>query len=246
MDPDESKLESPTGIAIDPSGHGLYVSDGKYIKYVSTYEAEFTITMAFGDKRASVLGQVFLPPGISMNPKNGAFFGMPVVTWEPTVYTIKAQNSKGESFINGVVRFEVVNCPETADTIVINKTISLKELPYRWNDIVLDSAGTATVKHQNITGCDSVTLLNLSVGPEFNYNSEPYILGFGQPIKPIVPTTRGSIIENFSVAPPLPAGLSLNAQTGVITGAPTVYVPGNPVPAIGPRTPPAYLAPGRL
>ena len=53
-------------------------------------------------------------------------------------------------------------------------------------------------------------------------------------------------MKTFSVAPPLPAGLVLNAQTGEITGTPTVYVPGKPVPAIGPRTPPAYPAPWTL
>ena len=42
MNPGEHLFSAPTGIAIDPSGLGLYVSDGKFIKYVNTSEASFS------------------------------------------------------------------------------------------------------------------------------------------------------------------------------------------------------------
>jgi hypothetical protein len=250
MDPDEHKFDDPTGIAIDPSGLGLYVSDGNYIKYVNSSEAIFTITAAIGDPNANIGPIPLLPLGLKMNSSNGSFYGVPVVSWKPTTYTISIINhvtAKSLLLVPvGFITFEVVDCPEKTDTVVINKTISRKELPYQWNGQTLNDAGTAAVTRTTLRGCDSVTVLNLTLLPELYYNSEPYVLGFGQPIKPIVPTTAGSKIETFSVAPPLPAGLLLNAQTGIITGAPTVYVPGQPVPAIGPRTAPQYPAPWTL
>ncbi|WP_080404928.1 kelch repeat-containing protein [Burkholderia ubonensis] len=42
-----------------------------------------------------------------------------------------------------------------------------------------------------------------------------------QPINPNEPTVVGGPLHVYSVSPPLPAGLSLNAQTGVISGRPT-------------------------
>src|SRR6267142_326617 len=43
----------------------------------------------------------------------------------------------------------------------------------------------------------------------------------GQQVIPNMPSSSGGIITRYSVSPPLPAGLSLNPQTGAITGAPT-------------------------
>ncbi len=246
MDPDEAKFANPTSIAIDPSGFGLYVSDGLYIKYVNTSETIFTITSAIGDPKALVLGVPILPPGIRMNNNNGSFYGVPLVPWEPTTYGISVTNHVGSSLISGFITFEVVACPEKPDTVIDNRTIYLKQLPFTWNGKVLNGAGTAAVTLQSSLGCDSVVVLNLSISPEFNYNSEPYILSLGQQIKPIVPTTAGSIIETFSVTPPLPSGLALNAQTGEITGIPLATTSSQLLPAVGPQTPPQYPAPWTL
>ena len=246
MDPDESKLDNPTGIAIDPSGYGMYISDGGYIKYVNSSEAVFNITSAFGDPKAFVLGLPILPPGIKMNSNNGSFYGVPIVPWQPTTYGISVTNHVGISLINGFITFEVVACPEVPDTVIDNQIISLNQLPFTWNGKVLNGAGSPSVTLQSSRGCDSVVKLNLMFKPEFNYNSEPYILSFGQQIKPIVPTTAGSKIDTFSVNPSLPTGLALNAQTGEISGTPLAYVTSQLFPAVGPRTPPQYPAPWTL
>ena len=248
LKPDEAKLDRPTGIAIDPSGHGLYVSDYNYIRYVSTFPAQFVLTSAFRELDSTQLPLPILPLGLRFDSDNGAFYGIPLMPWPPTTYTISVINSRGGSFglANGFITIEVADCPEKTDTVVINKTISLSQLPYTWNGKRLDSAGTVAVTRKTRLGCDSVTVLNLSIYPELAYNSEPYILSLGQQIKPIVPRTAGSIIETFSVAPPLPAGLSLNAQTGEITGIPLATTSSQPVPAVGPQTPPQYPGPWAL
>ncbi len=243
QDPDEAKFQNPTGIAIDPSGLGLYVSDGKYIKYVNTFEAVFAVTAAIGDPKANVGPLAILPYGIAMNPNNGAFFGVPLVEWAPTTYAVAATNHLGISVLNGFITFQVVGCPSVPDSVAENKTISLSQLPFTWNGQVLNSAGTASVTLKNMYGCDSVVVLNLKVKPEFNYNSDPYILSLGQQIKPITPTTAGSAIDAFSISPALPAGLTLNAQTGIISGTPLAYATTQLFPAIGPQTAVPYPAP---
>ena len=248
MDPDEAKFANPTGIAIDPSGLGLYVSDGQYIKYVSTFKALFEVTASYRSPDATInlLGAPILPPGIFMNPNNGAFFGTPGTTWEPTTYAITATNSTGTSIINGFVAFEVVDCPKIPDSVRINTTISPKQLPYIWHGQVLTGSGTAYATLESSRGCDSVVVLNLVVRPEFNYNCDPYLLSLGQAINPIVPATSGSRMDSFSVSPPLPTGLILNAQTGTISGTPTAYATSQLFASIGPSTPRQYPAPWTL
>lgn len=55
----------------------------------------------------------------------------------------------------------------------------------------------------------------------------------GQQIPPNAPVTTGGEITQFSVDPSLPAGLSLNPQTGVISGAPGSSQPATPYTVTG-------------
>jgi hypothetical protein len=248
LDPDESKFANPTGIAIDPSGNGLYVSDGNYIKYVSTFPAQFVITSGFRESDSLDLGPFpILPLGLQMNPNNGAFYGIPLMAWPATTYTISVTNSRGPSIglANGVITLEVLTCPKVPNTTYDNKTITVNELPYKWNGKVLDNAGTATATLPSSIGCDSIVVLTLNVKPDFNYNSEPYLLSQGLQITPIVPTTAGSKVDVFSISPPLSDGLTLNTQTGVISGTPLTTT-SHLLPAIGPRAAPQYPAPWTL
>src|SRR5687767_4825039 len=48
----------------------------------------------------------------------------------------------------------------------------------------------------------------------------PRVLIVSQPAAEIVPTVSGTV-SSYSVSPALPAGLSLNTATGVISGTPT-------------------------
>lgn len=57
--------------------------------------------------------------------------------------------------------------------------------------------------------------------PQASYAS-PQVYAQHQAISPFVPTVTGTV-TSFSVAPPLPDGLTLNPSTGSISGTPTAY-----------------------
>jgi hypothetical protein len=50
---------------------------------------------------------------------------------------------------------------------------------------------------------------------------QPPALIVSQPIVPLTPSSSGGAVTSYTVSPSLPAGLSLNASTGIISGTPT-------------------------
>lgn len=63
----------------------------------------------------------------------------------------------------------------------------------------------------------------VTLGPttSFNYSGEAFTLNAGESFTGAVPSWSGRAPTSFTATPALPAGLVLNAQTGVITGTPT-------------------------
>jgi hypothetical protein len=57
--------------------------------------------------------------------------------------------------------------------------------------------------------------------PVLSYAATAAVYTKGTAIAPDTPTNSGGAVTSYSVAPTLPAGLSLNAATGVISGTPT-------------------------
>jgi len=61
---------------------------------------------------------------------------------------------------------------------------------------------------------------------DLSYDS-PVTYSTGVPIAPNVPSSTGGNVAGYSVAPPLPAGLALDPETGWITGTPTTADPAD-------------------
>jgi len=59
--------------------------------------------------------------------------------------------------------------------------------------------------------------------PTISYSPLNYSLQRDQAITPITPTLGGGAVSSVSITPALPAGLTMNSSTGVITGTPTVF-----------------------
>jgi hypothetical protein len=84
-------------------------------------------------------------------------------------------------------------------------------------------AVTASNTYGSAIGRVQIEVANSVVAPgslSYSPSSETYLVG--QPISPNVPSTTGGQITQFTVAPSLPTGLTLNPQTGIISGTPTI------------------------
>ncbi len=84
-----------------------------------------------------------------------------------------------------------------------------------------------SVTASNSTGFTSATL-QITVTPQppgnLGYQQSTITAIVNQPITPDTPTVTGTV-TSYSVSPALPAGLSLNASTGTISGTPTAAAP---------------------
>jgi hypothetical protein len=68
----------------------------------------------------------------------------------------------------------------------------------------------------------SITITSGIVKPSnLTYSANPATYGTGTQITPNTPSSGGGAVTSYTVAPALPAGLSLNTSTGVITGTPS-------------------------
>jgi uncharacterized repeat protein (TIGR01451 family) len=81
-----------------------------------------------------------------------------------------------------------------------------------------------TVRATN-TGGSATAAITLTVNEPapagLAYATNPILAIRGAAITPDLPSSTGGAIASYSVSPPLPAGLTLNAATGVISGVPT-------------------------
>ncbi|MCE5419163.1 MAG: putative Ig domain-containing protein, partial [Acidithiobacillus sp.] len=81
--------------------------------------------------------------------------------------------------------------------------------------VTASNAGGSTTANLSIT-------VNLPAAPSgLSYSTSPASYTVGVAITPNTPTSSGGAATSYSVSPALPAGLSLNPTTGVISGTPT-------------------------
>ncbi|MBZ5525496.1 MAG: putative Ig domain-containing protein [Acidobacteriia bacterium] len=84
------------------------------------------------------------------------------------------------------------------------------------------AAGNAsyTVAATNAGG-SSTTTLSIEVVPSLSYTPSTVVYTINVAITPSSPTVVGAAATSYSVSPALPAGLSLDTSTGIISGTPT-------------------------
>lgn len=85
-------------------------------------------------------------------------------------------------------------------------------------------AATYTVTGSNTAGSATVSLtitVNDAAPTGLSYSENPATYTVGTAITPNQPSTRGGTPSSYTVSPALPAGLTLDAVTGIITGTPT-------------------------
>jgi sugar lactone lactonase YvrE len=245
-----TSFQSPTDIAVEPGGLGFYVAAGRIVQYVNTFDGGCRIEAQYREipdplfTASAVAGVAILPPGLFMKA-NGAITGVPLLVWEPSAYIVYGSNNVGKSVLPAVVVLEVIECPEKPDTVIANQSIAFSQLPYTWNKLVFTEAGTKTVTIKSRAGCDSTVIMNLSVPPKILY-SGPNSYSLGVPIVPLLPVNTGTTPDNYTISPPLPAGLMLDPVNGKISGTPSAVSYQPSVVLYGPQTAPVTKAPWDL
>ena len=89
------------------------------------------------------------------------------------------------------------------------------------------SSASYTITATNTGGTDtaSVTIVVNDIAPsDLDYSPNSFTLTKGTAMTAVSPTTNGGTVVSYSVSPSLPAGLSINATTGVISGTPSAVV----------------------
>ncbi|KAG0161919.1 hypothetical protein DFQ30_004908, partial [Apophysomyces sp. BC1015] len=72
-----------------------------------------------------------------------------------------------------------------------------------------------------LSGCGGGQFDVVALPKGLVYSQSSVVYAQGVAIEPNMPVSSGGAITQYSVVPALPAGLSLNTQTGVISGTPT-------------------------
>jgi gliding motility-associated-like protein len=99
-----------------------------------------------------------------------------------------------------------------------------------WTLVIPNSLSIATYSVDAIiTNADAYTLTDLTVNelviqippPAGLTYTSPNVYTVGTAIGTLTPTSTGGAIASYSVSPSLPAGLTINTTTGVITGTPS-------------------------
>ena len=88
----------------------------------------------------------------------------------------------------------------------------------------ITASATYTVTATNTGGSDTATLtieVNDVAPSSVTYSQSSFTLTKGTAMTTTTPTTSGGPVTSWSVSPSLPAGLSLDATTGAISGTPT-------------------------
>jgi hypothetical protein len=141
--------------------------------------------------------------------------------------TIEAYNSVNYNGGNGVVNS--ADYPSQASVAMKNISITAGGAPASlyWYTYAGDWATVgehANVISSNAAGTGEVDLYFHAQPPVISYPS-PDVYSQGVAISPLTPVSTGSKATSYSVSPALPAYLTMNTTTGVITGTPVITSP---------------------
>lgn len=138
----------------------------------------------------------------------------------PAVYTVGSPITANTPSVSGgaASAFSVAPSLPTGLSLntatgVITGTPSITSAAFDYTVTASNSAGTAAVV-LNIT-------VNVAAPASLTYSKNPAFYIVGSSIVPNAPTIGGGQVASYAVAPSLPAGLSLDSMTGVITGTPS-------------------------
>ncbi|MDO3625747.1 putative Ig domain-containing protein [Mucilaginibacter sp. BT774] len=195
----------PTGLSFNTST-GAITGTPTAISSTATYTVTATNITGSGNTTISITVNP-QAPNISYSPASNVYtVGTAISSWTPTntggaatSWSISPALSAGLSFNTST---GVISGTPTAQSFFTIYTV------------------TAT----NVTGSSSSNInitCNNPVPPSISYSPSTNTYVVGTAISALTPTNTGGTVVSYSVSPSLPAGLSLNTSTGVISGTPT-------------------------
>lgn len=185
-----------------------------------------------------------LPAGLSLHPTTGVLSGTPAAESATATYTVTAVNATGSttaaltitvvsSGLPTIVSFTAAPAAIAAgESSVLSWSVLGATLlsidqgvgPVTGTSTTVRPVTTTTYRLSATNTIGTVTAtVTVTVGTgapaNLRYQNASYVVGTAIP--PNTPTSTGGAILAYAVAPPLPAGLSLDPTTGVISGTPT-------------------------
>jgi hypothetical protein len=141
-----------------------------------------------------------------------AYSGSPYTLTKGTAYTLSSTSTNGSSFAIGGSLPNGLSLDASTGAISGTPTELLIATPY-------------SVTITNSTGQTASTTLNLTVNDvapsSLSYSAPSATYTISTAIADNTPTVSGGTVLSYSINPSLPAGLSFNTTTGVISGTPS-------------------------
>jgi len=165
-----------------------------------------------------------LPTGVSFDTTTGEFKGFPSEPWPTTMYYVRARNSGGTHLVQ--VNLTVTDAPPPTFRYVfpLEPVVDGMYVEVKAPTVVDDSAISFNPAATSFAAIWGASLAQSGYMPQVGASTTiPHaVYRTNVPITPAVPeiTSSGGTITHFSSSPPLPVGLILDPQTGIISGTP--------------------------
>ena len=203
-----SKISGPSWLSIAASGT---LSGTPQLADLGLNRWTVQVSSSGGTDTAILLIDVTAP---GPNPPSGLSYSSPPVYTKGTVINNLSPSASG----GGVVRYAAT--PNLPNGLRLNSTTGL----ISGTPLAPTPATPYTITATNPDG-STTTSLNITVidiAPSaLTYSSNPATYRIDQAITLNAPTNSGGAVVSYAVTPALPAGLSLNTTTGIISGTPT-------------------------
>lgn len=203
----------PPGLSLDPRTGTLSGTPTR-----PSPLATYTVTAANAQGATSVA----LPLSVREAPPTALAYAAPTAVY--ILGTPIAPNAPTGS--GGAIAFYTVS-PELPAGLSLDPTTGI----LAGTPTALAPTATYTVVGANAGG-SAMALLSLTVqGPPptaLTYATNPAVYVRGSAIPPNVPSHAGGTVTSYAVTPALPAGLRLDAATGILSGTPTANTPTAP------------------
>jgi subtilisin-like proprotein convertase family protein len=203
-----SKISGPSWLSIAASGT---LSGTPQLADLGLNRWTVQVSSSGGTDTAILLIDVTAP---GPNPPSGLSYSSPPVYTKGTVINNLSPSTSG----GGVVRYAVT--PKLPSGLSMNSITGLISGTPLAPTPAVPYTITATNPDGSTTTSLNITVIDIAPSA-LTYSSDPATYRIDQAITLNAPTNSGGAVVFYAVSPALPAGLSLNTNTGIISGTPT-------------------------